>query len=219
MTTPHYADNYQQALTYHRRLPDRIRTYLHSRGLPDAVICRFRLGWNGVRITIPITNRHRQVVLFRLAKDPADTSDSPNIMSSENDVLELYGWERLVFKKERIVICQGEFERLVLEARGIPAISSTGDGSVFRLEWADGLRDTERVYVCFRNDKQSQDNAAGVAALVPHSRIVLLPNEVGLGGGIEDYLVRLGKTTDEFRGLLDMAVGPEEAPTTPDGHD
>ena len=212
MTTPHHPDNYQLALTYHRRLPDRIRTYLHRRGLPDPVICRFRIGWNGDRITIPITNRERQVVFFRLAKDPDDTSDSPDMIDSLDDVLELYGWERLVFKKEVIVICQGEFERLILEARGIPAINSTGDSTVFRIEWAGGLRDTPRVYVCFRTDSESQDKAAGVAAFVPHSRIMQLPNDVGLGGGIEDYFIRLGRTTDEFRSLLDLTPGQDDKP-------
>src|SRR5712671_2641732 len=126
MTNQHHPlDNYQLAMAYHRRLPDRIRDYLHAKGLPDTMICRYRLGWNGERITIPITNRDRQVVFFKLARDPDDTTGAPEMTESIEGAPELYGWERIVFTRQRIVICEGEFDRLLLEAQGIAAISST----------------------------------------------------------------------------------------------
>src|ERR1700744_645206 len=93
--------NYQLALSYHQRMPDRIREYLHQRGLPDPVICRFLIGWNEQRITIPITNSDKKVVFFKLAKDPMDTSNSPVMTASTERGIELYGWERIFYKRDR----------------------------------------------------------------------------------------------------------------------
>src|SRR3989442_1149768 len=58
------------AARYHAALPTRIRDYLHARGIRDDLIDTYLLGWNGLRITIPITNRDGAVASFKLAKDP-----------------------------------------------------------------------------------------------------------------------------------------------------
>jgi hypothetical protein len=59
----------------------RIRDYLHSRGIPDAIIDRYFLGWNGSRITIPVFNEKRVCAFFRLTKDPDDASDASKRLS------------------------------------------------------------------------------------------------------------------------------------------
>jgi hypothetical protein len=43
----------------------------------------------------------------------------------------------------------GEFDRLVLEANGFPAVTSTGGAATFRLEWADAFSNIPEVYVRF----------------------------------------------------------------------
>jgi hypothetical protein len=56
-------DHHSTVLGFHRRLPARIRTYLmEARGLSEEVIDRFLLGWNGFRITIPVTNLDGAIV-------------------------------------------------------------------------------------------------------------------------------------------------------------
>jgi DNA primase len=211
MTNQHNPqENYQLALTYHQRMPDRVRAYLHEKGISDPLICRYRLGWNEQRITIPITDKDRNVVFFKLAKDPMDKSDAPGMLASIDHAIELYGWERLAYQRPRLIICEGEFDRLILEARGFPAICSTGGVHVFLPEWADQMRATAEVFVCFRNNAESYDAASGLCALVPGSRIVELPDEVGMDGGIEDFFVRLGKNGQDFEELLDSAYNPHD---------
>src|SRR5439155_96626 len=110
---------------YHRFLPDEVRSYLKGRGIPATVIGRQLLGWDGTRITIPIFDREGGEVLgFRYAKPPVFLFGNPE-MEQDELAPELYGWETLARQPHRVVICEGEFDRLVLEARGFPAVTST----------------------------------------------------------------------------------------------
>jgi hypothetical protein len=61
---------------WHNDLPDRMREYLHARGIPDAMIDLNLIGWNGWRITISIFNRTGELVFFKQARDPEDKSES-----------------------------------------------------------------------------------------------------------------------------------------------
>jgi len=203
------------AVGFHEALPERIREYLHGRGIPDGIMSRYRLGWNGHRITIPITNREGVVAFFKLAKDPADTSDAPKMLVNAGGSVELYGWERVLAKTSPLVICEGEFDRLVLEARGFPTITSTGGCGVFRKEWADALAEIPEVYICFDNDEPGRDSALRVGRMIPQAKIVHLPDDVGPAGDVTDFFVRLGRSTDQFVDLLKVATPAPQNPRPP----
>ena len=123
---------------------------------------------------------------------------------------ELYGWERVLVKPEQIIICEGEFDRLVLESRGFSAATSTGGVATFRREWTEAFREISQVYVCFDNDAAGRTGAERVARLIPHARIVRLPKAVGEGGDVTDFFVRLGKSPEEFSRLLEAAQAPPD---------
>jgi DNA primase len=195
-----------QALAYHRNLPERIRDYLrHERGIADEVIDLHSLGWNGQRITIPIIDRNAQVVAFKFAKDPADASHSPKMLTTPGARAELYGWERVLVKPERIVICEGEFDRLVLETHGFAAVTSTCGAGVFRQEWAEELKNIPEVYVCFDRDDAGRNGALRAGRMIPHAKLVELPDEVGEAGDVTDFFVRLGRSREDFLHLLASA--------------
>jgi DNA primase len=200
---------------FHRNLPERIRDYLRThRGIADAVIDRYFLGWNGSRITIPIFDREGNFGFFKLAKDPEDKTDSPKMLATPGAHAELYGWERVVSNPGQLIICEGEFDRLVLESRGFAAVTSTGGALTFRPEWAEELRDIPTIYMCFDTDAAGRAGVERVARMIPHARIVRLPEEVGEGGDVTDFFVRLGRSREEFVGLLEAAQRlPEEQRT------
>jgi hypothetical protein len=197
------SESYRLALSFHQQLPDRIRTYLHIKGIPDPVICRYRLGWNGDRITIPITNKNREVVAFKLAREGTNRTELSYLLAPDEERVELYGWERLVYERPRIIICEGEIDRLILEAHGFPAITSIAGPGTCLPGWAEELNKIPEVFVCFHNSAASYDAAAHVSGLIPGCRVVELPQEVGLDGTIEDYFVRLKKTNEDFETLLE----------------
>jgi len=207
---------------YHTNLPEGIRQYLRDvRGISDDAINHHLLGWDGRRITIPIFNRSGLFSFFKLAKDPEDASDTPKMLAPPGSHAELYGWERLAFAPEQIVICEGEFDRLVLESRGLAAVTSTGGAQVFRAEWAEAFKEIPHVYVAFDSDSAGRAGAERVARLIPQARLVSWPAEVGEGGDVTDFLLRLGRTVEDFEQLLATAqtLPPEpprpEPPTRP----
>src|ERR1051325_6306444 len=159
------------ALQYHDALPKRIRHYLNSRGIPDHIINSSILGWDGWRITIPIYNQEGEVIFFKLAKNPQDKRPSPKMLTSLGAGVELYGWDRVLEKPTQIIICEGEFDRLVLEAQGFAAVTSTGGAATFRPQWADELKRIDQVYVCFDRDQAGRNGAQVVALMIPQARI------------------------------------------------
>ena len=197
---------------YHWALPPRIRGYLHDRGLPDTILEEHLVGWSGSWITLPIFDRKGDLVFFRLARDPQ--ASGPKTMSPKGATAELYGWEHLKRTPQRIIICEGEFDRLVLEARGISAVTATGGAGTFKPEWADAFEGISEVYLCFDRDEAGRKGAHRVAGFLPGARFVELPEAVGPGGDVTDFFVRLGRSRQEFSRLLKEArpiegQGPE----------
>jgi DNA primase (bacterial type) len=194
-----------QAIHYHESLPRRIRAYLNGRGIPDELTNSHLLGWNGWRITIPIYNRKGEVVFFKLAKDPEDTRPLAKMLCSPGATVELYGWDRVIRPPEQIIICEGEFDRLVLEAHGFAAVTGTGGAATFRPEWAEEIKPIPHVFVCFDRDEAGRNGAMVVSLMIPHAKVVEWPEEVGKGGDVTDFFVRLRHSREDFLRLLDQA--------------
>jgi DNA primase len=203
------------ARKFHKNIPDRIREYLHDRGIPDEMIDLNLIGWNGWRITIPIFNREGELVFFKQARDPEDKGDGPKMIAWPKGHLELYGWENLKGKPSQIIICEGEFDRLVLETNGFEAVTSTGGARSFKKEWATEFVSIPEVYICFDNDEAGKNGALRVGRLIPHAKIVELPQEVGDGGDVTDYFVRLGRSQEDFLKFLQGAKPAPPAPEIP----
>jgi DNA primase len=200
------------ATNYHRALPIRIRHYLNARGISDMVIDFYLLGWNGWRITIPIFNCDGDLMFFKLAKDPDDQLPGPKMMASPGSYAELYGWGQVLSQPSRLVICEGEFDRLVLESNGFQAVTSTGGAGTFREEWAEAFKNISEVYVCFDRDEAGQAGAQRVGQIIPHAKLVVLPEEVGEGGDVTDFFSRLSNTGDDFALLLEQARPADPVP-------
>lgn len=193
------------AVQYHQQMPLRIRQYLNGRGISGAVISRYVVGWSGWRITIPIYDRFGDVSFFKLAKDPADPGDSPDMLAAPDGAAELYGWEHVEQAVSQVVICEGEFDRLLLESLGYAAITSTAADRAFRREWARAVSAIPRVYVCFHRAAAGRAGAARVGRLIRHARIVGLPAQVGEGGGITEFFIGLNRSRARFDELLEDA--------------
>jgi hypothetical protein len=174
------------------------------------------LGWNGERITIPVFGREGGEVLgVRYAKPPAFLFGNPETESDKKLATELYGWETLARRPHRVLICQGEFDRLVLEARGFPAVCSTAE--TFLEEWVPYFAEIKHVFVCFNRSAASNAAAKTVQQVLPSARIAKLPAEVGEEGTVSDFFVALEGTPLDFEIVLAGAAatgGRSDRPPT-----
>jgi DNA primase len=191
--------------TCHQALPAHIRRYLNARGIVDAVINELKLGWGkfyGRRwITIPIKDIYGTFCFFKLRQDPSAGNDK--ITYPKGIEAQIYGWNMLAnVNNKQIFICEGELDRLALLSKNIPAITSTHGAMTFKQEWAERLTKVNKIYICYDNDDAGKKGAERVAKMVANggnkTHIITLPDEVGDGGDITDFLVKLNGNPDDL---------------------
>lgn len=196
-------------------MPDEVRQFLKDRGIAATVIDRQLLGWDGKRIVIAVFGETtREVLGFRYATIPKDPWDEPVVFSDSEGEPLVYGWETLARKPHRVVVCEGEFDRLVLESRGFPAVAANSD-SVFLPEWASLFEGIDDVFVCMRRGAASEKAARQVQEIIPRAQIVHLPADLGAGASISAYFVRHLYSTRDFEIVLAGGTGTQgigEAP-------
>jgi hypothetical protein len=189
----------------HQTLPANIRAYLVARGINNELIDKYKLGWGRFYgkqwITIPIKDSEGDYSFFKLRQDPAQGNDK--ITYPKGIEAQIYDWEELNNNQESIMICEGEGDRLALLSQGIPAITSTHGAMTFKQEWVDKISTKyKKIYICFDNDEAGQKGAIRVAKMLENSDcevyIITLPDEVGPGGDITDYLTKLNGNIDDL---------------------
>jgi len=195
--------------TCHQALPLNIRQYLNARGISDAVIDAHKLGWgkfyNKWWITIPIQDIYGTFRFFKLRQDPNAGDDK--ITYPKGVEAQIYGWEMLTNANNQLIICEGELDRLALLSKNIPAITSTHGAMTFKQEWVEKIRKDKKIYICYDiNDKTEagKKGAERVAKLLENTGneiyIITLPQELGEGGDITDYFVKLNGNPDDLFG-------------------
>lgn len=208
------------ATKYHKQLPLNIREWLkNSRLLLDEDIDDFELGY-GVYygknwITIPIRDTSGNVLFMKLRQDPFLPSDGPKYMGTGGDA-SIFNIDVLKDKPDQLVICEGEFDCLVLRAYGIPAISSTAGARTFKDEWIEQLSFVRHLYICYDNDEAGQQGATDIieklGIALPSTSIlqINLPDEVGDHGDITDYFkLPDADPSDLFEKYATLRSGPK----------
>ncbi len=208
------------ATKYHKQLPLNIREWLkNSRLLLDEDIDDFELGY-GVYygkswITIPVRDSSGNVQFMKLRQDPFLPSDGPKYKSTGGEAA-IFNAEVLKDKPDQLVICEGEFDCLVLRAFGIAAISSTAGARTFKDEWVDQLTSVRHLYICFDNDEAGEQGAKELieklSEALPSTSVlqITLPDEVGEHGDITDYFkLPDADLSDLFEKFAVLRSGPK----------
>ena len=206
----------------HAALPEHIRKYLNARGISDAVIDTYKLGYGQFYrktwITIPIKDIFGNYSFFKLRQDPDHGNDK--ITYPKGIEAQLYDWENLRKPNTGVVICEGELDCLTLLSRGVPAFTGTHGAGTFKQEWAEKLiknQEIKEVHICFDNDEAGRKGAERVAKMLEiggkATYLITLPNEVGVGGDITDYFVKLNGSVDDLFGKYAKPY-PERIDTT-----
>lgn len=194
---------------YYQNLPQRLRNWLkNKRGLSDEVIDKFKLGWDGKALTIPIYDKKNQYIFFKYRKDPQDNSAFSKYWYSPNSTAEFYGWEHIVNPKPTLILCEGELDRLLLETYSLPAITSTSGVGTFKDEWIEILNSLpSEIFICYDNDNAGMDGAERILKRIPEAKVIQIPRLEDIKD-ITDFIITQG--IDEFRKLLKEAKTWEE---------
>lgn len=205
--------------TCHSALPVHIRQYLNARGVIDDVINANKLGWGKFYgkywITIPISDVYGNYAYFKLRQDPAYGNEK---MSFPKGIeAQIYDWKMLSGNISPLVICEGELDRLALLSRGISAVTSTHGAMTFKQEWIEKVGKGRKIFICFDNDEAGKKGSERVAKMLKGAEnelfIVTLPQEVGDGGDITDYLTKLNSNVGDLFGKYSKEY-PEKVDTS-----
>lgn len=206
-------------LVYHKALmalSGPIRDVLKQRrGLTDATLKRFRLGWDGDRVTIPVYDEYNTLVNIRRYKWNS-TEDQWKVLNYEDELgnkygeLRIFGIENLVDDSiEEIVWAEGELDRICAEQHGFRTACPTSGAGSFKPEWGRFFRNKKRVYLAQDNDEAGRSAAKSLCEKLNHFvdvYVVQWPEGFPVKGDITDFFTTSGMTAADFRTLLDNAV-------------
>lgn len=185
------------------------------RGLVDATLDEFQLGWNGERLVIPIYDEFNTLSNLRLYKWNSD-NDQYKVLNYKDEHGNAYGEVR-IFGIDRvldptieyIVWTEGELDRIIAEQNGFPAACPTSGAGSWKPEWTKLFRQKKRVYLAQDNDE------AGFAAnkklceklhRVVDVYIINWPESFPEKGDVTDFFVKCQQTAEDFQQLLDNAT-------------
>lgn len=200
---------------YHRKLMESsgvVREILRDRrGITDATLSRFLIGWDGERVTIPVYDEYNELVnirryMWNSYEDSLKMLNYTDVLGNAYGENRIYGIEHLHNPDVAEVLwCEGEWDRLVAEQLGIPACTTTAGADNFRTEWFKLIQKKKRIYVCYDNDDAGArateymiDNLRGSLEIYR----VVWPKDWRSKGDITDIIVKDGYSKDAFMKLF-----------------
>jgi DNA primase len=160
---------------WHETMPDTRRAYWHSRGLSDATINAFLLGWDGKRYTIPALYRYVPFGVKRRIADDVDDGNAAKYVSVTGSRAGIFNADNL-WEANTVVICEGEIDCMLLSQFGYCAISSTTGAGSWKSEWAKLFTYIPKIYILYDNDRAGQAGARLVKSHLYRAKIVKLLN-------------------------------------------
>jgi Toprim-like len=189
---------------YHKKLPLEMREWLNKRWVNDEYIDKKML-WYGSFfgsnwITIPIRDKSWNPLFFKLRRDPRTEGNRYAYFPSWYGVL--YGEEVLENPINEVFICEGEFDKILVEQGGLHSITSTSGASTFKDEWIERLEKVNRVYIAFDNDetwkKEAQRRIEHISLRFPQKEVYNVNLPLGMGKDITDFIMNWG-TAEELK--------------------
>lgn len=198
---------------YQKALPANIREYLYKRGITDEIIEERQLGYGSFYgsswITIPIRDMAWEFHFFKLRRDPFWPDGNKYMFYPTGSEAMLYGAENLQNNDDYIVICEWEFDQMILAREWLIWVTSTGGIGTFKEEWIPHFSSLSKIYICFDTDeaweKWAEKLLNRLSIRFPAKEIykISLPKEmgkdvsefIGNGGSTDDMMYRYSELT------------------------
>jgi P4 family phage/plasmid primase-like protien len=205
-----------QVKSWHQALGENEKAvgWLHEkRGLSDDTLEKYQIGWVSQRrrYTISVRDENGKIVNVRLHSP----TTNPKVLNYTNGKHKygtpprLYGVDELAeYEGSQVVICEGEWDRLLLQQESFMAVTSTHGCGVFLPEWTRWFKEKDVVilYDCDEEGKRAAKEVvlkvlkdAGCSSI----RNVVLP----LSGtkeekDVTDWFVHCGFSAEKLRELI-----------------
>lgn len=182
---------------------DALEDLKKKRGLTLETIKRFKLGFDGKRIWIPIMERG---IIWNVKQHRAKDNIEPKALSYDQNMGEarLFPYDNL--KHDQVVIFEGEFDAMLAHQLGIHAITNTAGAETWKNKFNGQLKGKD-VVICYDIDKAGKDGAAKVARIlfnmVKSLKVVDLPINTPPKGDFSDYILKHGHTAKDFKELVE----------------
>lgn len=187
---------------------------LRERGVTDDMIRYARLGFHNGRITIPVYNRHTQVVNVRRYLPGAPGNQKFRNTKGYGTPARLYQIKDVI-DYDKVWICGGEMKALVsgflLRDHDIGACAASAGEGTWLPDW-NSLFKGKKVWICMDIDAAGLQGARNVARLLYKSaesiQIVILPLDKAKHpkGDLNDYIGAEEATAQDLLGLMPDAL-------------
>ena len=203
----------QQWATYLWGNEEVCRWLREKRGLADATLKRYDIGWDPKRQrnTIPVRDQRGNVVNVRLynAKKDRKMINYTEGKHKYGSPTRLYGMDELVkHTGKQVILCEGEWDRLLLQQEGLMAVTGTHGASTFRPDWVSHFKDKDVVFL-YDCDGPGQEATRTIlqafkAAAAASVKNVLLPLKGTKDDkDVTDYLHTRGMSGADLQTLID----------------
>ncbi|TXH16789.1 MAG: hypothetical protein E6R03_04935 [Hyphomicrobiaceae bacterium] len=204
---PEVVEEFVRALKKNGAAVERI---VALRGVTKKTLSMFQIGWDTSQkaYSIPIYNVDGELLNIRFY-DPTPGNRRKIWSVAGHGSAVLYPIH-VIDDSKRILVCEGEWDALLANQHGLPAVTRTGAAKVWSDDWSKMLKGKE-VVICHDMDTAGQEANKkiydSVRRFVDNVRIVKLPYPVTADHGkdITDYLYH-------DKGAIDLFFGDHERP-------
>lgn len=195
----------------------------NERGYTKETVVRFKIGYDGGRITVPIYAENGLCMNVRRYLPKGKGQNKMINFKAGYGKARLYPIENL--KQDIIILHEGEMDSILANQLGFNAMTTTGGAGTWLMSWTELFRD-KIVYICYDIDAGGKDGAQKVAkALHGVARkvfVVNLPLTEPKNADITDYFIKHGYTIEDFKLLLQhtkLYAPPKKVSTSDDSDD
>lgn len=189
--------------------------FMSRRGISTQTMSNFELGWSDEdnAYAIPIRDADGILVNVRLYRieEEQGTTKIWSYGSEGMDASAIYP-ERVLKENDRILLCEGEWDALLANQHGVPAVTGTTGAKQWMSKWNRKFTGKD-VFICYDRDIAGDEgaekvarNLRGVAHLVAK---VELPMEWRERGGLDvtDFLYKMKIGTGaDLAALMDSSM-------------
>lgn len=184
---------------------------LFTRHLDKKTIKDAKIGWDGERYTIPIYDPAGRLVNIRRYNPDSKpkilnyTSGKGKYKYSYGSPARLYGADQLKKSDGIVIVCEGEFDKLVLQRYGYISVTGTSGCNTWRREWSWQFKDRD-VVIIYDSDDAGRRAARNIVApklvkFAKRLRIVELQFSESTGKDVTDWFLS-GRTVTELESLI-----------------